>query len=236
MSASFEIWAGALCTLVIFSFVYKENPVYRFFEHIFVGLGIGYGLALTWTDVLKPNWWDQVAGTPGQAGNPWWLLCVIPGAMWYFQFSTKSVWISRLIIGFFMGFGATAIFDGYFGYYFGATGQVTRSLVPLWKLPSHLGGSVHLENVLCAWSGGALHVSAGSINNGIFLIVLFCCVTYFYFSFNPERRPWLRRSTVLGRYFFMVCFGAIFGNTIMGRLSLLLGRLEFLLRDWLHVI
>jgi hypothetical protein len=31
----------------------------------------------------------------------------------------------------------------------------------------------------------------------------------------------------------MVAFGASFGNTVMGRVSLLIGRMRFLLHDWL---
>jgi hypothetical protein len=34
----------------------------------------------------------------------------------------------------------------------------------------------------------------------------------------------------------MISFGASFGYTVMARISLLIGRLEFLLKDWLHII
>jgi hypothetical protein len=34
----------------------------------------------------------------------------------------------------------------------------------------------------------------------------------------------------------MITFGAAFGYTVMGRMSLLIGRLDFLLADWLHLI
>ena len=40
----------------------------------------------------------------------------------------------------------------------------------------------------------------------------------------------------LGILYLMVAFGASFGYTVMGRVSLLIGRITFLLRDWLHVI
>jgi len=38
------IWAAALLTLAIFSFLYKENPIYRFAEHLLVGVSAGYYL------------------------------------------------------------------------------------------------------------------------------------------------------------------------------------------------
>jgi hypothetical protein len=34
----------------------------------------------------------------------------------------------------------------------------------------------------------------------------------------------------------MIAFGATFGFTVMGRISLLIGRVQFLLTDWLQVI
>jgi len=40
----------------------------------------------------------------------------------------------------------------------------------------------------------------------------------------------------VGIWFLMVSFGASFGYTIMGRLSLLIGRVQFLLDDWLHLM
>ena len=39
-----------------------------------------------------------------------------------------------------------------------------------------------------------------------------------------------------GIVFLMVGFGASFGYTVMARMSLLIGRLQFFLRDWLGVI
>ena len=34
----------------------------------------------------------------------------------------------------------------------------------------------------------------------------------------------------------MISFGASFGYTVMARVSLLLGRFQFLLGDWLHLV
>ena len=34
------IWLGALATLALYSVLYRENPVYRFAEHVFLGLAL----------------------------------------------------------------------------------------------------------------------------------------------------------------------------------------------------
>ena len=41
------------------------------------------------------------------------------------------------------------------------------------------------------------------------------------------------KTAKLGAGYLMISFGAAFGYTIMARLSLLIGRLHFLLGDWL---
>jgi hypothetical protein len=38
-----------------------------------------------------------------------------------------------------------------------------------------------------------------------------------------------------GRYTLMVAFGALFGSTIMARMSLLIGRMYFLIHDFVQV-
>ena len=34
----------------------------------------------------------------------------------------------------------------------------------------------------------------------------------------------------------MLCFGAAFGSAVQSRLSLVISQMQFLLRDWLHII
>ena len=38
------------------------------------------------------------------------------------------------------------------------------------------------------------------------------------------------------RYVMMIAFGALFGNAVMGRMSLMIGRVHFLLADWLGLV
>ena len=67
MISDLEWWQRllqAVCILGIFSFLYRENKVYRFFEHILLGLGVGVGVAATWVGILKPKWWDRLPASP----------------------------------------------------------------------------------------------------------------------------------------------------------------------------
>ncbi|MEE9558849.1 MAG: hypothetical protein V3V94_05115, partial [Candidatus Brocadiales bacterium] len=57
-----------------------------------------------------------------------------------------------------------------------------------------------------------------------------------YFLFSVEHKGPVGVASKIGIYFLMVSFGASFGYTVMGRMSLLIGRMIFLLKDWLGVL
>ncbi len=88
--------------LGIYSFLYKENPVYRFFEHIFIGIATGIGIVFTWIYFLDRDWFRPMVGLdlqPWESYNPWmalWILPAVFGLGIYFIYSKKRVWIARI--------------------------------------------------------------------------------------------------------------------------------------------
>ena len=63
-----SIWVSALLTLFIFSFVYKDNPLYKFAEHLFVGVSAGYWTILNYWTVIVPNLIDPLKLAVGGQG------------------------------------------------------------------------------------------------------------------------------------------------------------------------
>ena len=51
----FGIWLAAFFTLSIFSFLYKDNPFYKFAEQVFVGLSAAYWLVYIIYSIMVPN-------------------------------------------------------------------------------------------------------------------------------------------------------------------------------------
>jgi hypothetical protein len=74
-----------------------------------------------------------------------------------------------------------------------------------------------------------------SFSNLVLVIGSITCLFYFFFS-TEHRGPVYGNLARVGIWFLMVSFGAAFGATVMGRISLLIGRFQFLLSDWLHII
>jgi len=68
------------------------------------------------------------------------------------------------------------------------------------------------------------------------LIIIGVVVTLVYFYFSKEHKGILGLAAKLGVWFMMIAFGASFGYTVMARVSLLIGRVYFLLHNWLGVL
>ena len=223
------ILLGGISTLAIYSFLYRENPFYRVFEHMYIGIATGLGLVISlerfvWPKLLgpilntspatyptPPQWVAQGAELTSTVDyGPMVLLYLFPmafGLGFYTIYSKKYSWVSRIVISFSLGYGGGLAFKGFFAEF---VPQVVSSFKPLY-VPADI---------------------AASVNNVIFVGTLLCVMTYFFFSFEHDR-PGIRQASATGRWLMMISFGAFFGATIMARMSLLIERLQFFTEQWL---
>jgi hypothetical protein len=215
-----NIFLGGLVTLAVYSTLYRENPIYRFVEHIYLGLAAGYGVVIIWSEVLSAQWYDPIF-----VQHQWLWLWILPLAiMAYFIFSRKYSWISRIPLVILSGFSAGTIFQGFVSQYFPQIQDSFKSIRPT---------IYTLSNPNPTPSAHMLSIS-GAINNALFLITLLSVMTYFFFSFEQKSKP-VKSFARLGRSLMMIGFGAIFGSTIMTRFALLVDRMYFILIEWLHL-
>ncbi len=80
----------------------------------------------------------------------------------------------------------------------------------------------------------ATFMSLNTVNNVIFVTGVLTVLGYFYFTISLKNRA-MNGVSMVGRTFLLVAFGAGFANTVMSRISVLLGRMQFLLQEWLKV-
>ncbi|MEO0115916.1 MAG: hypothetical protein ABIK97_00055 [candidate division WOR-3 bacterium] len=202
----FWVLVAAVLTLGIFSFLYKDNPFYRFCEHLFVGVTNGYAITFYWHRVLVPS-----LVSPVSKGEKLWLILVaFIGALYFTRFIPKISWLVRIPIAFVMGYGAGAAIPR----------VIDASIIEQMKATVLL--PIHFQKI------------GDGISAVLILIGVLATITYFFFS--AERKGVLKPISYLGIIFIMLGFGASFGYTVMARISLLIGRLTFLLRDFLGLI
>ena len=222
-SPELSVWLGAFLTLCIFSFLYKDNPFYRFAEHLFVGVSAGYYIILNFWTGIVPNLWEPLKrafeNASGDAGlgslflprlGDYRIFLAVPGLLGLLLFTRlfgKIGWMSRwalaVIIGVFAGIRTTGAAQADF------VAQVQGTLRPLW-IAGDLGAS---------------------LNAVVFTVGIITSLLFFFYS--REHKGGLGVASKLGIFFLMVSFGAGYGYTVMSRISLLIGRFQFLLEDWL---
>jgi len=229
MSATLGIWIAAILTLCLYSFLYHDNPFYKFAEHLFVGVSAGYLVARQYFNAFLPYVWEPLKRGVGyfserdlrqltQAGEtahaqPSELIVVVPiilGLLFFAQFARGHGWLVRIPVSFAlgasMGMGVPVVFKEQ------VYKQMNAAIIPF----------------------DALNGSAVAINAIIVLVGTIAALTYFFFSM--EHRGAVGAVSRVGMWFLMIGFGSAFGNTVMNRVMLLIQRVEFLLREWLHLL
>ncbi len=208
------IWLGAFLTLGIISFLYGDNPWYKLCEAIFVGSSAGY-----WFITL---FWDNIYGKfyigVTQDGNYMLLVGGVLGFLMLMRLFSKIGWISRWPLSFVVG----AIAGFYLINYFSSNVmfQINATIMPLF-------GASYGDPIFTASFGNV-------INNILIAGGTFTGLVYFFFS--KEHKGAFGGAAKIGIWVIMVTFGASFGYTVMSRMSLLIGRMDFIFGDWLGLI
>ncbi|HOF66423.1 MAG TPA: hypothetical protein PLX54_03555 [Candidatus Fermentibacter daniensis] len=209
MYETIGLWVAAILTLAVFSFLYKENPLYRFAEHVVVGSSLGYTIVITYQRVLYPRLVEPVF-LHGES-----LVLIVPamlGLLYVTRFFPRIAWLSRYPMAFLLGMGMGMAFPYDMQAYI--LRQIQATLIPLYT-----PGAPWYNTV------GAVVIVLGTLAGLI----------YFFFS-KPHKGPFFGFGSKVGIWIIMIGFGATFGFTVMGRISLLIGRVQFLLSDWLGLL
>lgn len=140
------------------------------------------------------------------------LLLIVPfvfGLLLFSRFTKKFSWLSRWPMALIIGIYAGITIVGY------GSGdlilQIQANLLPLWT---------------DSWFT--------SLNNILLTVGVVTGLIYFFFS--KEHKGALGVGSKIGIWFLMISFGASFGYTVMSRMSLLIGRVYFLMGNWLHLL
>ena len=93
------LWIAGILIIMLYSFLYKENPFFRFAEHLYIGVGAGHALVVGFGNVRNQGW------TPLVGGNMMMIIPLILGILLYTRFFKSIAWISRLCISIPIGLG-----------------------------------------------------------------------------------------------------------------------------------
>jgi hypothetical protein len=136
------------------------------------------------------------------------------GLAMYSRLSKKHAWISRFPFAVMIGFGVGMAIPNEIA------ANLLQQLKPM--MVDLLHDADGQFSLLANWKEILVFIGVMS--------------TLVYFFFSIEHKGAVGVISKVGIYFVMIAFGASFGYTVMGRLSLLIGRINYLFQDWIPLI
>jgi len=202
--------AGIL-TIAVFTFLYKDNLLYRFAEHLLIGLSVGFIVVLAWNTTLK-----SLLFIPLFSNNDYWqIIPLLLSLTMILRLKKNWTKFSKPTLALLIGSGA------------GVSIPAMLEARILRQLAATVDSFVQINS-------GELSSAVSIITVFISLIGLICTMVYFFYT-RPDTKL-VRGISTIGTYFLMIFFGATFGYTVTSRLTLLVGRLEFLLGDFFGIL
>lgn len=204
-------WVATGLTLFIFSFLYKDNPLFKLAENLYVGVSVGYTIVKTYDTVIVHLIWKPIV-----ENQEWTLLIPVTiGLLMLTRYVPKAAWLSRYAFAFIVGVGAGLAIPRTVSSFI--LKQIEDTVRPLLAL-------VPGDGVAFSWN---LLNPASSVN--VIIVLIGVSSVLFYFFFSVEHSGPGKAVARTGVLFLMIAFGAAFGYTVMARMSLLIGRLTDLI-------
>jgi len=200
---------GFILTLLIFSYLIGDNPLFRSAVYIFIGVSSGYAAVVVWHNVLLPKLFRPLAtADPNQL-----VLLVIPlvfSVSLLAKLSPRISWIGSFAMALLVGVGAATALSG----------AVVGTLLPQSRAAMNAFASPTFLELI-----EGVVMLAGTV------------LTLIYFQFSAKRAAdgSVKRNVIIemlawgGRVFIAITFGVLFAGVYMAALTAMLERLSALI-------
>ncbi len=216
---------GLLLTFAVLSYVWRDNPLYRSAESIFVGVALGLFATFELRQVLLPRLWDRL--TLGPATGAAWvavLLIILVTALMLARFVQPLEWLGRIpvavAVGSLAGMAAAGFVRTVLVPQVGASAASLliddalaheRSVCLLESQPPNA-----LTNIVCSF---------GPYLNQL-LIFAGVAAGLVYFVFSRRENKGLQAVSRFGGWVVMVTLGVTLGFMAMAHFAVTIGRAQ----------
>jgi len=196
---------GFVLTLLIYSYLIGDNPIYRLAVHILVGVSAAYAAAYVLRQVILPVF-AQLMLNPFSLESLLWLVPVLLALLLILQRLSRFAWLGDNALALLVGVGAAVALMG----------AITGTLLP---------------QVLTF--GGQGNAVPGPIEGLIAAALTVCTLLTFHFTGKRNEegewiRPfWQRGFVQVGQAVLMITFGALFAGVLSTSLVLLTERISY---------
>jgi hypothetical protein len=207
---------GFLLTLMVFSYLIGDNPLFRLAVHIFIGVAAGFAGIVAINSVILPQMITPLF-SPDRFDI---ILALVPLVLSWLFLTKISPGLARwgtLPIAFLIGVGAAVAVGG----------ALTGLIFPQAQT------SVNLFDLEVARQRGD-NLGFYLVNGGVTLVGTVTALAYFHFGARPSasqaavRQPWIEELAKIGQVFIAITLGFFFAGVLMASLAALVERLAFL--------
>ena len=217
------IWAlvGFVVTLLVFSYILGDNPLFRVAAYIFVGVSAAYAALLVIYQVLLPR-----LVQPLFQGSYLLIIPLLLGVLLIAKLFPRFSTVGSLSMAYLVGAAAGVAVGG----------------ALLTTLLGQMQGAIN-EFDLASAARQQGNTPVMQIVEGIFLLVG-TVTTLAYFQFgarkrpdqSPRRHPWIDSLAQIGQVFIAITLGALFAGVFSAALAALVERLDFIIQFILSLV
>jgi hypothetical protein len=203
---------GLTLTLMVFSYLIGDNPLFRIAVYLFIGVASGYAAAVIVQDVLIPKLSQSLT-----AFNPFSIIPLVLALSLFAKLFPRISWIGSFAMAVLVGVGAAAAVGG----------ALLGTLMP--QTQATINGFDMLS------AGNVGEVAFRLFEGSVLLIGTVFTLASFHFSAGraadgaPKRNRIIDGIAWVGRIFIAITFGALFAGVYMSALTAMIERLSSIL-------
>jgi len=216
-----------IITILILSYLFGDNPLFRAAVYIFVGVSAGYVAAVAWNQVILPLLIQPIVS--GAAFSDAWqatllLFPLLGSALLLTKVSPRLSGFGQLPMAFLVGVGAAVTIGG----------AVLGTLLP--QINATFGG---FDVELAVLQG--INPAFMIINGALILLGVVGTLAYFHFGARQKADGSVKRNLLIemltwtGRIYIAITFGVLFAGVYMAALTALIERMDSL-RTFINLI
>lgn len=212
MNDTIGLLIGFTLTLMIYSYIIGDNPLFRLGINILVGVSGGYAGIVVLRAIILPVF-AQLIANPASIASLLWLVPILLALLLILQRLPKFSWLGDNALALMVGVGSAVALMG----------AISGTLLP---------------QLLNFGDNGEL----GLIEGIIVAVLTVCTLLTFYFTGRKTeegiwKRPlWLRGIVPIGQTVLMITFGFLFATIISTSLVLLTQRIDYYVTQLMQLL
>jgi hypothetical protein len=206
-------FAGFIFTIMVFSYIFGDNALFRLAIYIFIGVSAGYAAVIAVYNVILP----QIIA-PLLSGDLSALQLAIPtmlcALLLFTKLSPRFNILGVPVLAYLVGVGAAAVIAG----------AVLGTLFP------QITASTNVFDI------------HGFLVGAFVIFGTLVTLAYFHFGAQPgfggkmQRSPWIEIIAIFGKGFIAVTLGVLFAGVYSAALTALIERLDFIVQFGISLI